>query len=221
MSHTDLSAHFAKHGIVLTITKKAIKHINFRLKFHEGVTHFYISTPHHVSDDSLNRLIMSKSAWVMKHHHTHLLHQQTNAPTHTLWGQPLDMNAYLGCTPIANLSSHNHQTNHHACRLAIYEHELKKRLPTLAATWQSKVGQVANEIRTKKMRTRWGSCNTRQRRIWLSIYLAAYPYECTEYVFVHELCHLIHPNHSSQFWATVKKAMPDYRTWHDLLKGKV
>ena len=70
------------------------------------------------------------------------------------------------------------------------------------------------------MHTRWGSCNTRAKRIWLSVYLPAYPIECTEYVIVHELCHLHHANHSPAFWQTVASAMPDYRQWHNILAGK-
>ena len=70
------------------------------------------------------------------------------------------------------------------------------------------------------MHTRWGSCNTRARRIWLSVYLPAYPIECTEYVIVHELCHLHHANHSAAFWQTVATAMPDYQRWHSMLAGK-
>ena len=93
-------------------------------------------------------------------------------------------------------------------------------MPALFAKWQPIVGATANETRIKKMRTRWGSCNTRAKRIWLSAYLPAYPIECTEYVIVHELCHLHHPNHSREFWQAVKAAMPEYRRWHDLLAGR-
>ena len=92
--------------------------------------------------------------------------------------------------------------------------------PELFAKWQPIVGAEANEVRFKKMHTRWGSCNTRARRIWLSVYLPAYPIECTEYVIVHELCHLHHPNHSRAFWQTVEGAMPEYKHWHDMLAGK-
>ena len=111
-------------------------------------------------------------------------------------------------------------TLNHDKKIAYYRQQLFEAMPALFAKWQPIVGATANEIRLKKMHTRWGSCNTRARRIWLSIYLPAYPIECTEYVIVHELCHLHHPNHSAAFWQTVATAMPDYQHWHDMLAGK-
>jgi len=111
-------------------------------------------------------------------------------------------------------------TLNHDKKIAYYRQHLSEAMPALFAKWQPIVGATANEIRLKKMHTRWGSCNTRARRIWLSVYLPAYPIECTEYVIVHELCHLHHANHSSAFWQTVATAMPDYQHWHDMLAGK-
>ncbi len=215
MSYADLYAYFANHGIILTIVKKPIKNVNFRLSFKEGVTHFHVSSPLYTPSGHIHDLILSRSSWAIQHHQTH--HARHHAIL-TLWGEPMDMDKYLRYTPIKGLTAPKSPTQERLCQLAIYEHELKKRLPTLALTWQPRVGRIAKEIRTKKMRTRWGSCNTRHGRIWLSTYLPAHPYECTEYVFVHELCHLIYPNHSPAFWRAVKKAMPDYQTWHDLLK---
>ena len=105
-------------------------------------------------------------------------------------------------------------------KIAYYRQQLSEVIPSLFEKWQPIVGAHATEIRLKKMHTRWGSCNTRARRIWLSIYLPAYPIECTEYVIVHELCHLHHANHSPAFWQAVATAMPDYLYWHDRLAGK-
>ena len=111
-------------------------------------------------------------------------------------------------------------TLRHDEKIAYYRHQLSEVMPSLFEKWQPVVGAHVNEIRLKKMHTRWGSCNTRARRIWLSVYLPAYPIECTEYVIVHELCHLHHANHSRAFWQTVATAMPDYQHWHNMLAGK-
>ncbi len=105
-------------------------------------------------------------------------------------------------------------------KVTYYRQQLSEVAPALFEKWQPIVGAYANEIRLKKMHTRWGSCNTRAKRIWLSVYLPAYPIECTEYVIVHELCHLHHANHSRAFWQAVATAMPDYLQWHNILAGK-
>ena len=68
------------------------------------------------------------------------------------------------------------------------------------------------------MKTRWGSCSTQAKTIRLSVWLAQFPPDCADYVLVHELCHLIEPNHSARFWAQVARVMPDYKTWHQQLK---
>ena len=68
------------------------------------------------------------------------------------------------------------------------------------------------------MRTRWGSCNVKERRITLAARLALMPPEAVEYVVVHEYCHFLQPNHSPAFWAEVEKLLPDWKERRALLK---
>ena len=53
-------------------------------------------------------------------------------------------------------------------------------------------------------KTRWGSCSGRNT-ISLSLYLMQVPEHLQDYVILHELCHTVHHNHSSQFWALMDK----------------
>lgn len=75
------------------------------------------------------------------------------------------------------------------------------------------------EIKVRKMKTRWGSCMPYKGVITLNLTLAYKPLCCTEYVVLHELCHLVHPNHSKKFYALIQKYMPDYKQRKDLLKS--
>ena len=50
---------------------------------------------------------------------------------------------------------------------------------------------TVNEVRIKKMKTLWGSCNIEARRIWLNLELVKKPTSCLELVLVHEMVHLI------------------------------
>jgi hypothetical protein len=59
-------------------------------------------------------------------------------------------------------------------------------------------------------KTLWASCS-QQRNISLNFKLLFLPTELVRYVFVHELCHTIHLNHSSQFWALVQEKDPNYK----------
>lgn len=69
----------------------------------------------------------------------------------------------------------------------------------------------------KWMDKRWGSC-TPKGKIILNIELMKAPKGCIEYVVVHELCHLIHHNHSAAFFELQTKEMPDWRRWKERLE---
>ena len=66
-------------------------------------------------------------------------------------------------------------------------------------------------LRIRKMTSRWGVCNTKTYVITLNKELYKYDIECLDYVCIHELSHLVHPNHSSKFWSVVEEYCPDYK----------
>lgn len=69
----------------------------------------------------------------------------------------------------------------------------------------------------KWMEKRWGSC-TPKGKIILNVELMKAPKGCIEYVVVHELCHLIHHNHSNAFFELQTKEMGDWRRWKERLE---
>lgn len=70
--------------------------------------------------------------------------------------------------------------------------------------------QPFGTLKLKYNTTNWGSCS-HKRNINISTRLLFAPIEVQDYVLVHELAHLIEPNHSQQFWNLVRKVMPDYK----------
>lgn len=76
---------------------------------------------------------------------------------------------------------------------------------------QYKLNYYVNQIVIRDMKTRYGVCNIRQRKITFQLRLALYPIECIDYIIVHELTHLKVPNHSKEFYLEVMKIMPDYK----------
>ena len=205
----DSAIHcLAQADIELHITKKRVKNINFRLKPHK----LLVSVPLFISSAQAALAIEKRVPWAIANHAQVL--EQYKRQQLPLKESSKDDSALL-LWGIEQSFSLNHDE-----KVAYYRQQLSAITPALFAKWQPIIGATANEIRLKKMHTRWGSCNTRVRRIWLSVYLPAYPIECTEYVIVHELCHLHHANHSRAFWQTVATAMPDYQYWHNMLAGK-
>lgn len=73
------------------------------------------------------------------------------------------------------------------------------------------VNKPVNHISIKKMRTRWGSCNTKKGYINLNLNLIAKDPKFAEYVVLHELTHLIFPHHKKSFYEFIAKIMPDFK----------
>ena len=73
------------------------------------------------------------------------------------------------------------------------------------------------EVRIKKMKTRWGSCNAAVRRVWLNLELAKKPTACLEYILVHEMVHLLEPHHNERFLELMDARMPTWRSARDEL----
>ena len=205
----DSAIHcLAQADIELHITKKRVKNINFRLKPHK----LLVSVPLFISSAQAALAIEKRVPWAIANH-AQVLEQYKRK-------QIPSKDASIANNTLLLWGVKQSFTLSHDEKIAYYRQQLSEVVPALFKKWQPIVGAHANEIRLKKMHTRWGSCNTRARRIWLSVYLPAYPIECTEYVIVHELCHLHHANHSRAFWQTVATAMPDYQHWHNVLAGK-
>lgn len=92
-----------------------------------------------------------------------------------------------------------------------YRRQLRELLPPLLARWEPKVGRTITEVRIRKMKTRWGSCNAGARRIWLNLELIKKPVSCLEYVLVHEMVHLHEPHHTERFQEMLDALMPTWR----------
>ena len=69
----------------------------------------------------------------------------------------------------------------------------------------------------KKMKTKWGSCNIREKKIWLNLELAKKPVHCLEYIIVHEMVHLKERNHNNRFVKLVESFMPQWKFYKDEL----
>jgi len=95
--------------------------------------------------------------------------------------------------------------------LSAYRQMLEEILPEMIEGCQTKSGITASEWRLKNMKTRWGSCNTKKKRIWLSVWLASKKYEFIEAVMLHELTHIKEKGHGKGFYALLEGYCPDYR----------
>jgi len=101
-----------------------------------------------------------------------------------------------------------------------YRQQLKLAVPELMEQYAGVVGKYPKEWRIRNMKTRWGSCNTKEGRIWLSLHLAKKHPDCLAYVIAHELTHLHVSNHSKAFWARMDVYYPRWREVRKLLNER-
>lgn len=98
-----------------------------------------------------------------------------------------------------------------------YRRRLREQIPDLIAKWEPRVGRTTADVRIRRMKTRWGSCNPDDRRIWLNLELAKKPVACVEYVLVHEMVHLIERRHTERFRELMNALMPSWQIYRDEL----
>lgn len=73
-------------------------------------------------------------------------------------------------------------------------------------------GVQPSALEIRAMKTRWGSCSSKGK-ITLNVDLIRAPRICTEYVLIHELCHLVHKNHTKAYYELLAHEMPEWEKW--------
>lgn len=83
------------------------------------------------------------------------------------------------------------------------------------------MGVTVNEFGVRQMKTRWGSCNIRAKRIWLNLELAKKSPACLESVVVHEMVHLLERLHNKRFYRLMDRFLPTWRETEKELEGRI
>ncbi len=98
--------------------------------------------------------------------------------------------------------------------------KLYEDIAQLVEKYEKIMGVSVAEFRIKHMKTRWGTCNTRARRIWINAELARKSSHCLEYIVVHEMVHLFERRHNARFKSLMDTFLPSWRQYqHALNKG--
>ena len=92
---------------------------------------------------------------------------------------------------------------------------LTKRVEQIA----SQTGLSYTSLHFKHLKSRWGSCSCKRELTFNSL-LVQMPWNLIDYVIVHELCHTVHMNHSTEFWSLVEAHMPDYKSRRKELRSR-
>jgi predicted metal-dependent hydrolase len=103
-------------------------------------------------------------------------------------------------------------------RDSYYQTQCHETITPIVELYANKMQLYPNKIAFRNNRSRWGSCST-QNNISLNTRLMMLPIASITYVVIHELAHIKHKNHSSDFWALVEIFSPNYRTLRNELRG--
>lgn len=98
-----------------------------------------------------------------------------------------------------------------------YSSHAKRKLRSRVEMYADRVGVSFNNIRVKKLKSRWGSC-TKEGNINFNWRIIMAPMSIVDYVVVHELCHLKYHNHSKDFWKLLGQMIPDYKERKEWLR---
>ena len=98
-----------------------------------------------------------------------------------------------------------------------YRKQLKNQIPQLIEKWEPIIGVSVSDWGVKQMKTKWGTCNIEQKRIWINLELAKKPFYCLEFIVVHEMIHLLERHHNDNFLAHLDKNLPKWKLYKDEL----
>ena len=76
--------------------------------------------------------------------------------------------------------------------------------------YSKKLGSCPRSVKAKEQKRRWGSC-TAKGNLYFNWRCIMAPPPVIDYIIVHEMSHLVHPNHSKRFWQKVESILPDYK----------
>lgn len=102
-----------------------------------------------------------------------------------------------------------------------YREELKRLIPEYIEKWEDTIGVTVNEWGVKLMKTKWGTCNEQDKRIWINLELAKKNLRCLEYIIVHEMVHLLERHHNDRFKAYMDEFLPNWKSIRDELNEMI
>jgi predicted metal-dependent hydrolase len=219
-------------GIPVEVVRKPIK--NLHVSVHPPDGRVRVSAPWLLDDDAVRLAVISKLSWIRRHQRAFAeqprqsQREMVSGESHYFMGRRYRLNVLEHSGPsrvsINGNSELRMQVRPGADRdkresvlTEWYRRQLKALIPDLIAEWQPALGVEVADWGVKKMKTKWGSCNTRDRRVWLNLELAKKPPRCLEYVLVHELVHLLESHHNDRFKALMDQFMPQWRLYRDEL----
>jgi predicted metal-dependent hydrolase len=214
-------------NINIEVVRKDIKNLHLGVYPPDGRVR--IASPLRIDDESVRLFAISKLGWIKKQ--VEKFNSQERLPNREF--RYRETHYYMGQKYLLKIQSHNakarielkdkkHITMHikegattQQMQKAMdewYRDELKRLIPPIIAKFEDMLGVSVDEFCIKKMKTKWGACNIKARRIWLNLELAKRDEKCLEYIVLHEMVHLLERNHTARFTVLMDAYMSQWRS---------
>lgn len=229
MSKRTGNRHISIQGIEVEIEKKKIKNMYLRILPPEG--RVYITAPIRMPEHTIREFVESKKDWIKLQQEKQQIRiekeKQRNEQEYKtgesvlLWGKVITLEVQykaehntverygeqllLKVRETKELSTSNQREKILKNWL---RNTLSQELPNLFHKWETIIGVKANDWYIRDMKTRWGTCNVRTKRICINLRLINKDPDCLEYVVVHELVHLLEKSHNHIFKAYMDQFYP-------------
>jgi predicted metal-dependent hydrolase len=187
-----------------------------------------VKAPSGVSIEKIKEKLRKKAPWIIKQQ-SFFLSFQPKTPTRKFVSG--ETHLYLGRQYRLRVKAHTQESVKLDGKFIEVKTDDKSRVKLLLSSWylenaKVRFPKVANPLIEKfkkynvepeaivirEMSRRWGSC-TPKGKIILNPELVKAPKGCIEYVITHELCHLVHPDHTQNFFDLQTKQMRDWEKW--------
>jgi predicted metal-dependent hydrolase len=219
-------------GLPVEIVRKAIK--NLHLGVYPPNGRVRVAAPVRVHDEAVRLAVISRLGWIKRQRRRFHSQERQSAreyvsrESHYFLGRRYLLNVIEQDGP-SRVSRKGHtilelQVSKRAGRLrreqillGWYRKNLKALILPLIEKWEAKIGTKVESWGVRRMKTKWGSCNSAEQRIWLNLELAKKPVRCLEYILVHEMVHLAERYHNDRFTMLMDQFMPNWRAHRDEL----
>ncbi len=226
--------HITVSGIKVEVVCKDIK--NLHLGIYPPHGRVRVAAPLVVNDEAVRLAVIDKLGWIKRQkakfaqQPRQSRREMVNGESHYFLGQRYRLRVHEHDAParaavrgVASLDLYVRLGTSSEQREAILSHwhrgQLKALIPPLLGKWQRILGVQVADWGIKKMKTKWGSCNTATRRVWFNLELAKKPVRCLEYTVMHELVHLPERHHNERFTALMDAHIPQWRQFRKLLNA--
>ena len=222
-------------AFTVEVTFKPIK--NMYLKISARDLKIRVSAPAHASEKEVRRFVENRAEWLeirLKKYKQRPVNPEINYVTGDqviVWGEPIELCVIKGGNStkaykhinimMVNVRGKSTLEKRKKAIQNFYGVELKSEIKQMIEKWEPIMGVKVAEFGVKKMKTRWGTCNIRDHRIWLNLKLAEFDKRALEMVVVHEMVHLLERNHNKRFYAYMDQFLPEWKTASKLLDGRV